>query len=124
MIAPDRAADRAFARARFLALRARTTSLAALQQRAGLPATPTPRPGPAPLPAYLEAVPGLLSRGHQFGRLAQVIETGRRHVQAIATAQREAARHLDSADVAIDRLLAEIRLVMPVAPRAVSRSIG
>jgi hypothetical protein len=59
-----------------------------------------------------------LTSAAEFGRLTQVMDHGKRCVQAIAQAHTDAQRHLDSAEVALDRLMAEIRQVMPVTPRS------
>jgi hypothetical protein len=57
--------------------------------------------------------------GAELGRLADVIQTARVRIDTITTCQRSAARHLDSAEVALNRLLADIVGVMPKANTSV-----
>ncbi len=58
-------------------------------------------------------LPSRLTPGTEIGRLATVIQGGRTRLDTIVTCQRTASRHLDSAEVALNALVAEIVSVMP-----------
>lgn len=69
-------------------------------------------------PIVVTQPPPRLAPGAELGRLADIIKTARRQVDTITACQRSAARHLDSAEVALNRLLSEIVSVMPPTPTA------
>lgn len=56
-----------------------------------------------------------LGPGTELQRLASVMDGARVRLETITTSQRAAARHLDSAEIALNRLLSEIVGVMPAA---------
>lgn len=65
------------------------------------------------LPTAAVPLPPRLKSGAELGRLADVMRAGRGHLEAIVTSQHSAARHLDSAEVALSRLMADVLKVMP-----------
>lgn len=67
-----------------------------------------------------------LGPGTELRRLASVMDAARTHLDTITSSQRAAARHLDSAEIALNRLLSEIIDVMPpaIAPTIVPRRIA
>ena len=70
-------------------------------------AAPSPRLGP----------------GSELRRLADIMDGARSRLDTVTTTQRAAARHLDSAEIALNRLLAEIADIMPpaIAPTVIPR---
>jgi hypothetical protein len=64
-------------------------------------------------PLVVVPPPPRLGTGSELGRLADVMQTARNRIDTITTCQRTAARHLDSAEVALNRLLADISSIMP-----------
>ena len=64
-------------------------------------------------PIVMVPPPPRLSAGAELGRLADVMQTARTRVDTITACQRSAARHLDSAEVALNRLLDDIASIMP-----------
>ncbi len=69
-------------------------------------------------PIVVVPPPPRLKPGVELGRLAGVIEDARTRLDSITTCQRSASRHLDSAEVALNTLLADIVSIMPptIAP--------
>jgi hypothetical protein len=60
---------------------------------------------------------GRLHQGEHLQRVAAVVERHRRQVTAMTSAQHDAARHIDAADVALARLLQDIgTIARPAAP--------
>jgi hypothetical protein len=64
-------------------------------------------------PIVVVQPPPRLKAGAELGRLAEVIQSAKSRIDAITTCQRSASRHLDSAEIALNALLAEIGSVMP-----------
>ncbi len=64
-----------------------------------------------------------LSPGVELQRLTSVLDSAKARVQTINAAQVAAARQIDSAEMALNRLLAEISSIMPtaIAPTIVPR---
>jgi hypothetical protein len=64
-------------------------------------------------PIVVVPSPPRLKPGAELGRLADVIQGAHTRLETITSCQRAASRHLDSAEVALNSLLAEIVIVMP-----------
>jgi hypothetical protein len=60
-----------------------------------------------------------LGTAEQYARLSAIVRSAGVQAETIADRQRVVARHLDSAEVGLARILAEIATVMPSAARPV-----
>lgn len=74
-------------------------------------------------PVTIVASAPRLGPGSELKRLASVLDGARVRLDTITTSQRAAARHLDSAEMSLNRLLSEIADIMPaaIAPTIVPR---
>lgn len=70
-------------------------------------------PYATPLPA--QPVAARLAAGSELQKLTRVLDHARAQVQSVQSATSAAARHIDGAEIALNRLLAEIAGVMPQA---------
>jgi hypothetical protein len=64
-------------------------------------------------PIVVMPPPPRLKPGAELSRLADVVTSARTRLETITNCQRSASRHLDSAEVALNTLLADIVSIMP-----------